>query len=253
MKSSLKFLVIAVLAGCAAAPELDKYPRTQIDRPFTLPKKVASWTTRTYFAYTRDKTTESYFPPIPIPLYWNTSFSDDWNLMWAGIPLGVQHQIHRDADNVIGAEGVLGFGYTSDSTKGAVLNTKLSGYLRHKFSPKFAVEFRPIFDPVFYSKGEGFRWKIGAEVGPFVQVTDYFALRAYAEPSLQKGVGPYFPGPTDTLPDMTVTQFIVPIGAGFRWSLARQWDLDAEYSYYGIGYSNDYVSHAALVELVHFW
>src|SRR5436309_3246080 len=84
---------LTVLSGCASGPALEKYPRREMDRPYTLPTGVASWHIPTIFGHIQDDTSSSTILPIPVPLIWETALTDDWNLIFFPLPFGFSHQI----------------------------------------------------------------------------------------------------------------------------------------------------------------
>lgn len=70
-------VILSLTAGCAAGPELEKYPRAEIDRPYTLPKGVAAWHIPTVFGYIGDNSYSCTIFPVPVPLIWESSLSDE--------------------------------------------------------------------------------------------------------------------------------------------------------------------------------
>ncbi len=108
--SSLSLLILFCLflgAGCASKTNLaEKYPLSEIDRPYTLPYSVDSW--------------NIWLIPVensvlPHPLIWEMSLSDDFSVVWVPLPLGIKWQIHREEKHRLGASAMyLLLGGTAD-------------------------------------------------------------------------------------------------------------------------------------------
>src|SRR4051812_43675078 len=107
-------MLVATLAGCASGPELEKYPRSLIDRPYTLPHGADAWLMPGVLLVSRDADgTNHFIPPIGIPLGWKQSLSDDWQLSWSPLPLALSHQISHDDSGYLGAGFGVGGYYSS--------------------------------------------------------------------------------------------------------------------------------------------
>lgn len=242
--------VISLLASCTSGPELQKYPRTQIERPYTLPKGVATWQTFVPTGYFSDNTSTSFLPPIPIPLVWQSSLSDNWTLNWVPLPLSVSHQISYSKEQVWGATFGMGFGYAS--SLGLVLAPTLSLYQRYKVGTNWALETTPTVSGQYHTKGEPWEWSVGLSSGPLFQLTDTFALTPKVGVFVERGYRN-----TDSIADLSVetensTQVTVPLSLNAEWSFHRQWDFNATYSFHRIGHARGYTAHVGLLSLVHY-
>jgi hypothetical protein len=91
-------------------------------------------------------------------------------------------------------------------------------------------------------------WSAGISTGPIWQVTDTFALRPVLSVSVAR-THLLLPG----LPLAQTAQLLVPLGLDANFSVARQWDLDAGFSFDRIGRANGYTAYTGSVALTHFW
>src|SRR5206468_2736409 len=125
-------------------------------------------------AYFKDDTGSSYLPPTPIPLYWQSSLSDDWTLNWSPLPISVSHQFSYTKDQVWGTTFGMGGGYAS--SLGAVLVPTLNFYHRMKVGADWAWETSPSASGEYHTKGDPWEWSVGVWTGPMFQLTETFAL-----------------------------------------------------------------------------
>lgn len=245
------WLSLVVVAGCTSGPELQKYPRTQMDRPYTLPKGVATWETLIPTGYFSDNTGSFFLPPIPIPLFWKSSLSDDWTLNWVPLPLSISHQFSYSKEAVWGATFGLGFGYASSI--GLVVAPSLSLYQRTKLGEKLAWETTPGASAQFKEKGGNQEWQFGLTTGPLFQLSDRFALSPTIGISVANGYRNAASLADLTVAPLPLTRVTVPLSLKAAWSLGRQWDMDTSYSFYGIGHANGYRAHVGVIHFVHYW
>lgn len=244
--------IIPLLAGCAAAPELQKYPRTQMNRPYTLPKGLATWTTRIPVGQATDATGSQFYAPIPNPLNWQTALSDDWTLNFTPLPISVSHQFSYSAQQVWGATLGSSFGYAT--SLGLIVAPELHLYQRTKLGDKLALETSPSFYAQYLSKNQDFNWSAGLTSGPLFQLTETFALSPkvglFVENGFDYTIGSFS---TATISPAQTTNVLVPLSLTAAWSFHRQWDLNASYTLHRIGHPRDYTSHYATIRFVHFW
>lgn len=250
-KLLLVSFVAAILAsGCASGPELEKFSRSEIDRPYTLPEGVTSWSTVAFFQSAKDKEGSSSVFPVPIPLLWQTSLSDNWNLIWAPIPLAVSHQLSYSKDEVVGATFGIIPGYASGL--GFRISPVLEGYYRHRLGTRLALEATPSVSASYYTEQGPWRWYTGLKVGPLFQVTDTLAFRTKVSFNATYGEASLNSVSSSLLPELS-TRFTVPLSASVNWNFHRQWDAGLSYTYSQLGHINDYVSHSGFLSLVHYW
>jgi hypothetical protein len=237
--------------GCASGPELEKYPRTQIDRPYTLPKGVANWQIPTIMGLISDNSGSIFIPPIPVPLIWQSSITDDWTLNWTPLPMSVSHQFSHTKEQVFGTTFGLG-GFSWSSTSGIIIMPQIALYHRYAFSPTFALETTPSFSSTYKTSSRLLTWAIGLKVGPLVQLSEKFALKASVEANYNYGYQFLSLGDSSVSPGLSYL-FTLPLSLGFRWSIHRQWDMDGTYNFSSIGYSNGFQAHTFLLHFTHFW
>lgn len=113
MDRSISFLLFAFLFclfGCATGEKLDEYPRSEIDRPFSLPKKIKSYTVlanaTTTFGSDCDSSSSSCDASQPLfffwPLNWSYGLTDKFTLDFSPLPLGGKYQIYHDDTHTVG-------------------------------------------------------------------------------------------------------------------------------------------------------
>lgn len=242
--------LLVVVSGCTSAPELAKYPRAQIERPYTLPDKVATWTTVIPFGYYQDNTASLFLPPIPVPLFWRSALSDKWTLNWSPLPTGASYQIDQTESRLLGLSFGAGLGYGS-GVIGLVISPSATFYYRQNLTPTVALELVPAVDASFRTGGASATWSTELGAGPLFQVTPFFALRARGTLRVSNGVSSTVVASTLTPPLLSRVTF--PLSLGALWSIHRQWDLNFGYSFDGIGYANGYSAHDGTVTVVHYW
>lgn len=244
--------VVLFAAGCASGPALDSYSRREIDRPYTLPKGVATWEIPAFYYFASDRTYSEQLLPVPIPLVWTMALSDDWNLKWFLIVPTVSHQLSRSEDGWTGASLFANFGYRSGT--GLFLLPTATFAWRRVLAPNTALDARLRFTPkINLGWGYDFRWSAGATAGPLFQLTDVFAL----EPLLEIDVSHRLePASTLVYPLLDLpedTWLSAGLGLKSVWSLGRQWDFRATYTFSGIGSPTDIRAHIGVLEFIHFW
>ena len=240
------------LAGCASGPELDKYSRREMDRPYTLPKGVATWHIPVIYANVQDRQSSASYGPVPVPLLWETSLSDDWNLIWFPLPLGVSHQFFLNEQARFGFTLLNGVGYSSLS--GFRLHPTLTTPYRAFLSKDLALEVTPLFSAdIPFQSGENLLWTASLGIGPLFQTSEFFAWKPSA--SFDVAHGPYgqLLSDQDRFRFSNETSASLSLGASAVWSMGRQWDLRPEYHYAGIGSQNQQRVHLAVLDFVHFW
>ena len=241
--------------GCASGPELDHYPRREIDRPYTLPKGVASWhIPMTYSHDSDDSGISNTVYPIPVPLVWETSLSDDWNITWYLLPLKLSHQFWNSENSRLGAAFTVGF--SSSSITGFRLSPTFELSYRQKLTKEIALDLTPYYTPhVPFQMGQPYRWSTGLVMGPLIQFSDVFAMEPNASFNANRG-SPSYTANSSPYTDFSLqdeTSYSAGCGIFAIWSAGRQWDIRPHFSYYGFGSKTGYRGETARLDFVHFW
>jgi hypothetical protein len=248
------FVFLPVLiSGCASGPELEKYPRSQIDRPFTLPKGVATWGIPSALIIGRNSGGESiFFPPIPIPLLWQQSLSDDWQLNYAILPLQLAHQFtHDDSGFIGGTVGLQRIGY--GTVEGFFIAPAFTASFRHKIRPQTAIDWQLGFTPEFHFKDNALGWSTQASAQAFFQLDALLALSFGPRLVFKQYVSVADNTFASLNRDPGGFAATLPLDVRLLWSFARQWDLDLSYELSTIGERNGAYAHIAIAQFTHFW
>ncbi len=253
-------LVVALFLSCsfrcASGPELEKYSRREIDRPYTLPKGVANWHILTNVVnVTSNNGSQTQFGFSP--LIWESSLADDWNLLWLPLPLGVSHQFVNNAQDRLGFAFVAPISYRTN--QGIYFKPTLAFSERRKISKDLAIDIIPALTvDLMANSNTSLAWSASLAAGPVFQINDEFALK----PTLLLSVNnnPY-------LAPIGLIQSDEPLGSnllanmdfnlGMRvaavWSFARQWDLRPSVAYTGVASQSSARSSDFIIDFVHFW
>ena len=218
----MKFaLLVPALCACTAGSALTREPRSQIDRPYTLPSGVDQWSTGVVIALGMDDTVSGAF--FRIPLQWEVSLSDDWGLL-LGSALGIEHQFFNDGRQRLGAQ--LTFEPLFASDLGALFAPSLGFGYRVRLSPRWAWNSGLTGSAGRWTGRPVWTWGVGAGTGPMLQLTETMVLSASATVFLGRT---YLTLPGAPLAPSAALDLSGALGAG--WSLSRQWDLGVSVGY----------------------
>ncbi len=242
-----------LLMSCAAGPEIDKYPRAQIDRPFTLPRGVAAWQIFAPYVFASDSSDSIAVPPIPIPLVWKSSLSDTVTLNWFLLPLELSFQLDYSDDHVLGLNaGVHGLGYASGEL-GFMIIPATSLFYRKKISSNTAIEGTLSADFTYRSGNLGSSWGTGVTFGPRFQLSEFWSVSpAVTGQLVYESFQVLKPAAGASLPAKK-TAFQLPLSLSLVWSVGRQWDLGLNYVFRAIGEQNNFKGHRGYLNATHFW
>lgn len=229
-RRSAHLALAATLVSCSAGTALKNLPRSEIDRPYTLPRGVDSWSASATVFAPRDDTGVRD-ATIGAKAEWALPLSDDWALL-LGPPVGVAHEFLREGAQRIGATLRL---YSGFSFSGG---TDVSTEVRFLFDPVLRVDHRVrlssrwAWDTVV--SGEVWRWtdqprwasSAGAGTGPLFQVAEAFAL----EPSVAVAVSRNYLA-VDPATSRLGDYLAAGIELAALWSPGRQWDLSFRAGY----------------------
>lgn len=212
-------LVLALVAGCTAGPQLAHYPRRVIDRPYTLPTGVAFWggasATR---VTTRPHQPIEFDQSVPVPLSWGQALTDELTLLYP-VPV-ILYQLANTPDHRVGVSGgLLGFGVSS----GRLITTPgVSGEYRSRLGDGLALDVFAEFVVTHATDVDAVPGRATTGVRVWRQLTDTLAVRAEIRGQLRH----------EDLKDPwgTDSRAAFPLDAGLLWSLARQWDLTVGYT-----------------------
>ncbi len=154
----LVLLCLSTGLGCASKNKLvEKYPLSEISRPYTLPNNVDSWSVLAF-------PFESTF--LVNPLYWEMSFSDTFSLVWAPLPLGLKWQILNTENHRLGVSAIY-----------VVLGGLANLNYRYKTAGSWALDL-----DYNYTSFDVYLLKLDmstGSIGPLYQFTDRIAGKIY--------------------------------------------------------------------------
>lgn len=258
-----------MLAACSAAPHLKDYPEREIDRPYTLPKGLASWQTISYLQLQKSSVGSDHTFFID-PLFWNQSLSDDWQLTWMPFPLIIRHQFSKDEQGYWGGMLFLSF-YSTISTNYSTSGTSIvsSGTTtRFTLTPAIDIKRRQIInsdfamDLGFFARfnihlydpaPSNFLGQFGFNLSPLFQISNTFEIAPTLNPTFRKFSNFLYDFNAATSFETSNYQFYLPIGFQTQYLLAKQWELRFEYELDKVGHSGDYTAHHFAFTTTHYW
>lgn len=219
-----------------------------MDRPYTLPQGVTTWRAET--AYANDGGQNTFF----YPLFWDQASSDDWNLTWSPFPLDIHYQILKDENRVLGSSlNVMGPAYSRQ--RDFLWKPSLTFYYRTKLSSSSAIETGAGFqlETGRLQLNESVSWVTTFWAGPLFQINESFAVGPRFFLFIERGnpFGPYLNSGKPRVGGND-TNFRFPLGLFSSVWLFRQWELTANYQYFGLGYQS-YSSHQVFLDLIYYW
>lgn len=241
-------VILSFLTACSTTPVFEKFPRQRVDRPFTLPEGVTSW--RGQIGYANDGSQKAF----GYPLFWDQASSDDWNLTWSPFPLDIHYQILRDEDRVLGASlNLMGPAYSRQQD--FLWKPSITFYHRKKLTASSALEAGSGFQlemgrPQY---NESASWNFSNWVGLLFQLNENIAIGPRLFLFVEKG-NPFGPYLNSNKPRVGVDDVNLrfPLGLFASAWIFRQWELTANYQYFGIGYRG-YESHQIFLDLIYYW
>lgn len=243
-------ILIALVVGCTSSPNLDSYPERQIDRPYTLPDDVATWTTSVSTSLVDDG--EQQLELTAMPLTWQQALSDKWTLEYSPLPLAARYQIANTATNVWGIRFGSGIGYSSFS--GVILQPVLGAYHRYKFGNSYAWESTVSYSRVFSSKEDRDELEDALiYTGPMFQLDNNKVLLPKVGLGVIKNDLAEYSDYRDYSGDDDLS-FYMPISLKFKWLRHKQWEYSLGYSLNSLVLEGDrFAVHRLNASFKHFW
>lgn len=244
------FLIITIFTftGCAATVNLDMYPRRQIDRPYTLPKGLATWEPYWYSESLQSSSGSAKSNNFNA-LVWSVAPSSNLNIVCYPLPFILRYQIDRTDRNVYGAS--LGFYTLAYSIEDRwTIGTAISEYQRHKFNDWLALVTTISFENLYRQRNRGDAWGAELAVGPLFQVSDDIALR----PEIHYAYEHNYPSVIDKPQILeSKTYKLVPLSFLISWNVSREFELQANYENKGIGYPDDIREESIAIRMLNYW
>lgn len=243
------FFLLFLVPACSSRPELGNYPQREIDRPYTLPDGVTSWSTVASGYYAKDADSSSFGAPIPVPLIWDQSLSDSLDLLWAPIPMGLRYQFLQNEDWRLG--GTVAWGFSIASSSGFSIYPSASLNARRFFGGQWALELGLTASASYSFKSKDSSWSTGLQAGPLWQFNDAHALKVANAFAVTDSFSAEIED--DDISEGVGTRFTVTPGMTHFWNFSQQWNLSSSYFFSGIGYDNDFQAHNFTLVLEHLW
>jgi len=243
------FVGFCFSASCTSSPNLETYPERQIDRPYTLPDDVATWTTAVGASVVDDG--RSNFSTNINPLIFEQAITENLTLEYSPIPLGLRYQIANTEENIWGVSLRTGIGYSSFS--GVLFEPTLGFYHRYQPGGSFAWESSASYSREFTDQ------PVEAETaflstGPMFQLSDTIVLNPKIGFGVSRNELAEFEDYEGFQFDVDEFLFSVPASVGFRWLFHRQWEYGASYRLNSLILEEDRLAvHRLNMSLTHFW
>lgn len=245
----MMIIVISGVFGCASGPELAEYPRTQINRPYSLPQGVSSWVIPTVFGVRKNEIGESIVEwPIPFPVFWNDGLAENWQVSYP-LPFLITHQFRYNRQGYSGAS--LGLGVSYSRLSGVGFSPMINFDDREKLTQTFAIDFRIGLNPWFYVKGYPSEWVTEFRVAPLIQFDSFMALTF--GPTFRIGELDYTAQENGRVIRKTRFGAVVPLEAKLLWSIHRHWDFNIGYRSSFIGEKDGAFSQLGTIQFTYFW
>ncbi len=220
------FSLIALSVACTSSQKAAEYPKRYIDQPYTLPDDVNVWGAIGTAYYERSRGQDYTWPyPVPIPLYWEHSISDDLTLEIPILPIGLRWRISSNENSEMGLHASWGFGYGSSS--GLSLYPSLSLYYKKFQDRDHAFIIVPTLSYSYFARElDRSYFNVTLPIGYLIQLNDAHAIQpriiaAYSDSN---------------------KRVILPLEFFYTYRMAETWQFESTYRYSGIGH-NDYFGH----------
>lgn len=249
MKTNL-FLALALvfaLISCATVGDIEKLPRRQIDRPYTLPSGLDSWGMVSLLTGTEYSTGQKYGTAVVAP-FWQQSLSDKVSLLWVPLPLGLRVEAYRNESHRLGFDITLGFG--SSSLYGSVFYPSLGLEYLYKFDSNWALVTEGNYNPEFRSRDSATFYNRNLHIGLVKQFESFWALKFLVGAGVDATS-------LDTLDYFSLLRREVPYSSailGTSISLSKQWDLFVQLTgRRGTNENDKYSQSRLMLGFMNFW
>ncbi len=220
------------------------YPLRYIDRPFTIPKGMYDLFVSLTAANSESTRKEMQLLGYLTELRFRQPITNDFNLLWQPLPLGVHYQPKRSETTVSGVGWNLGWMFQGNLG----YKPEFSSYLRHTLDTKRAIEmdlhyyfFLPFkAAPSIWS---GSIWSGTFRIGPVFQQTDKLAFSPRIGMTLENVLLSrlFRPGRThiETRVRSASARITFPFSLWLNWAIAPSLDASFDYSILGSGFRED--------------
>jgi len=241
-----------LLTGCAAGPALQNWPSRQIDRPYTLPKGMAQWSTSLLYSH-QDGPLGPSDGFLPWPLNWRTALSEDWTLVWVPLPLGLQYQALWDGSNRLGFLFVPLSGFGVRSSGPTVFASTAGAAFRAKFNDSTALDLSLNLQLWVTDSLSNDRLELDLKGGPFLQAASDLAVKPTAGLSVVRDNGVFDTGTVQGLFGTRGEGLSGNVGGVLEWSMDPRWDMTLVYSFSGLGHPDGFTAHTGALAFTHNW
>lgn len=241
-------LLTSASIGCVAPAAIEQYPKRQIDRPYTLPKGIATWEPSWQFGNFKHQDSTTRDDSFGF-LLWKGSLTDDITLVWAPIPVAIAYQIHRTDKMTLGASlGLTALSHSKEDN--TTTGFSIGGYQKYLVTRWLGFVTTLSAADVRRNNRHGDSWGLTLTTGPEFQVTDTLALKAGIGYSVERNYPSIFHRPFVLERE---TYALIPLGAGASWMLDRGTELRAWYSTTSLGYPTGVREETLSIVIVNYW
>lgn len=258
---SFFFLIPVLFSACGTPTNWKPEERLFVDRGLTLPKDVRAWKTLVVFGLDEENGRSQDSSHYLYPFTWEQGLSDRWTVVWSPFPLDLKYRAYQLLDQADPAGGrtqfdlqfsFLGNGYSNAKT--FLWRPAVSGLLKKSYEKKWGWELKTFFQPELgRSLAENFALTLGLEAGSLWQISDRMGVKLLlAAQGEMKGPGSQYlkNAPSEFSRDL-VWRF--PVGVVFHGAIHSEWDFQAEYRWYRIGYLSGFEAHQWIMTTMMYW
>jgi hypothetical protein len=120
---------ILLTVSCTTTKSFDGWNSRVIDRPFTLPNRLDAWVSD-FSTRVEQGSRLKFANPTGDVFQWRQSLTDDWELEWGPLPLGVRHQLRYDSSGFSGIEIAMAPGYSTSEGWGVMPDLTISNLFK---------------------------------------------------------------------------------------------------------------------------
>lgn len=226
------------------------YPVRYISRPFTLPKGLNdAHLNLPVAAFSENGEEHVYVLPYFSNFQYRQSLTNDFNLIWNPLPLGVHYQPKRTETMITGVAWELGWHFQGNFG----LRPQFTSYLRQTLNKKTAFEMELIYFSFIPFASAPSIWSSNFRLGPVYQQSERFAVspRVALAMNNMRFARVYQHRTPIEAPGVlsSSTQITFPFSLWMAWTPSSNWDISLEYALLGSSFNSKQEAHIQMLTL----